>query len=230
MYLDEERGNPGILLAWDTSTERGTIAAARGRTVLAEGYFEVRKGHTGWLMPTIDRTCRSLGLEPASIDLLAAGSGPGTYTGVKVGVATAKALSLALGIPALGVSTLDVIAAGAPGEADAVVSTLDAKRGALYAAAYRTGGPAPERITDYLCLPTGEIAAVIERLEPASVSLVGQRHAQLAGMMRDSGIEILCEEERFPRGGDMIALVRDYGGMTIERGSAIEPIYLKGPI
>jgi tRNA threonylcarbamoyl adenosine modification protein YeaZ len=128
-----------LIVAWDTCTTRGVLAVGSGERLLAGEYFESVKGHTGWLMPQMDSTLKDLGLTPSGIDYLAAGIGPGTFTGVKVGVACAKALSFGLDKPLVALPTLDVLAASARPEADVVLSTIDARRGQLYAAVYRQG-------------------------------------------------------------------------------------------
>jgi len=113
---------------WDT--EAGT---ERGRSVADLG-----KGHAEYLMTTIDVALAAAGCGYGDLGMLAVATGPGSFTGVRVGVATARGLALALTIPAVGVSTLDAVAAEAaqahPGRE--VLAAIDAGRDELYVAFY----------------------------------------------------------------------------------------------
>jgi tRNA threonylcarbamoyladenosine biosynthesis protein TsaB len=105
------------------------------------------RAHAELLAPAIEEVCALAGCTLAEVDALAVDIGPGLFTGLRVGVATAKALGQALGLGVLGVTSLDVLAAGAreaagPDRAAAVLSVVDARRGEVFAAAYRFGaGP-----------------------------------------------------------------------------------------
>lgn len=113
---------------WDTEA-----GVERGRSVADLG-----KGHAEYLMTTIDAALAAAGCGYGDLGLLAVATGPGSFTGVRVGVATSRGLALALKIPAVGVGTLDAIAAEAaaahPGRR--VLAAIDAGRGELYVAFY----------------------------------------------------------------------------------------------
>jgi tRNA threonylcarbamoyladenosine biosynthesis protein TsaB len=221
-------GGP-LVVAWDTCTLRGVLAIGSSGSLLAEDYFEAVKGHTGWLMPQLDSALRDLALSPAAIDYVAAGIGPGTFTGVKVGVACAKAVSMALGVPLVGMSTLDVLAAGAPCHADAVLATIDARRGQLYAAAYRRHGGALVRATDYICATPGEVALAVGRLGFDELAVVGEAPGDLALAMGGRRVDWTAEE-RYPVGEALLLRASE----LVARGEgsdpvSISPIYLKKP-
>jgi tRNA threonylcarbamoyladenosine biosynthesis protein TsaB len=192
-------------------------------------YFEAAKGHTGWLMPQLDSTLKSLGLSPSRIDLVAAGVGPGTFTGVKVGVACAKAVAMGLGVPMVGMPTLDLLAAGAPDSADLVLATIDARRGQVYAAAYRQDAGRRKRVTDYLCVTPDELARVVAPLGLEGLALVGEEPPALVAWLGGSG-RVRVVEGSHPGGGAMLALASELAA----RGGAsdpasVMPIYLKKP-
>ncbi|CAG0976235.1 MAG: tRNA (adenosine(37)-N6)-threonylcarbamoyltransferase complex dimerization subunit type 1 TsaB [Rhizobiaceae bacterium] len=113
---------------WDTEA-----GVERGRSVADLG-----KGHAEFLMTTIDEALAAAGCTYAGLGMLAVATGPGSFTGVRVGVATVRGLALALNIPAVGVSTLDAIAreaaASCPGRR--VLAAIDAGREELYVALY----------------------------------------------------------------------------------------------
>src|SRR2546421_8286498 len=113
-----------LILAFDTATEIATSALVDDGEVLGE-----RMSRAVTLLEDVDALLRQGGASAGDVDVLAVGTGPGSFTGVRIGLATARGLGLALGIPAAGVSTLAVLAAGAPG----AVPVIDARRPAGFA-------------------------------------------------------------------------------------------------
>ena len=96
-----------LILAFDTATNAATSALVRDGEVLGE-----RVSRAVQVLADADELLRAAGLAPRDLDALVVGTGPGSFTGVRIGVATARGLALALGIPVAGVSTLDALAAG----------------------------------------------------------------------------------------------------------------------
>jgi tRNA threonylcarbamoyl adenosine modification protein YeaZ len=108
-----------LILAFDTATTVATAALVDGETVLGE-----RTASPLRVLEEIDTMLADAGLGASDLEALAVGIGPGSFTGVRTGLAAARGLALSLGIPVAGVSTLDVLEAGAPG----AVALIDAKR------------------------------------------------------------------------------------------------------
>lgn len=224
----------GLVLAWDTCTLEGTLAAGSEGELLAESGFKTEKGHTWWLMPKVDSMLAGLGATPADLRAVAVGTGPGTFTGVKVGVTAAKAVALALGLPLFGASTLDTLAVGAPTCQGLLVSVVDARRGKLYAAAYRrTGGRLPERLTEYLCMEPGDIAREVLSLDAGPVRVVGDVIHGLVGALADAGVEVAGAFEQYPRARDLLALAWDAllnKDGRLGSAASVLPVYLKKPV
>lgn len=123
------------ILALDTSTFVGTGAVVRDGELLSEWSASVRASHGETLLPQLARALEQATLAVSEIDLFAVGLGPGSFTGVRIGVATAKGLALAQGKPLVGVTSLRVLARGmAAGVLRAVA--VDAHKGELYCALY----------------------------------------------------------------------------------------------
>lgn len=221
-------GGPTVI-AWDTCTLRGVLAAGAGGRMLEETFFEASKGHTTWLMPELDRMISGLGLSPGDVDAVAAGIGPGTFTGVKVGVACAKAVSMGLGVPVVGVSTLDILAEGSDGDADMVLASIDARRGQLYAAAYARGAGGLERLTDYMCAEPRVIAGALARLPFKRLALIGEVPPDLESELVRRG-RVFPSRDEYPSGAALLALAdsRLSGGGATDP-VALSPIYLKKP-
>ncbi len=112
-----------LTLAFDTATGVATSALVRDADVLGE-----RTGRAAEVLADADELLRTAGLTPRDLDLLAVGVGPGSFTGVRIGLAAARGVGLALDLPVAGVSTLEALAAGAPG----AVPVIDARRGEIF--------------------------------------------------------------------------------------------------
>jgi tRNA threonylcarbamoyladenosine biosynthesis protein TsaB len=142
------------ILALDTSTFVGTVAVLRDGELLAEWSASVRASHGETLLPHLARALEQSELALSDIDLFAVGIGPGSFTGVRIGVATAKGLALAEGKPLVGVTSLRVIARGMAAGALRAVA-VDAHKGEVYCALYeldRTGA-LRERLAPFHDLP-----------------------------------------------------------------------------
>jgi tRNA threonylcarbamoyladenosine biosynthesis protein TsaB len=136
------------ILAFDTATRATTVALDGVDGAPLEARDDPPRGerprHAAKLLPLAAGLLEGAGLEFADVELLAVGVGPGTFTGLRIGIATARGLAQALAIPAVGVSTLRSLALTAsrsPGSEghDAVAAVLDARRREVFAAAWRTG-------------------------------------------------------------------------------------------
>ena len=152
-----------ILLAIDTSTHLGSVAVVDGGRLLAEVSARVRARHGETLLPHVQHVLAQAGVSPGELGLIAAGLGPGSFTGLRVGVATAKGLALALGVPIIGVCTLRVLARGLGGHGTLAVPVVDAHKGEVFAAIYRTG----DRLTEIVAPFHASPARAAAHLRPA---------------------------------------------------------------
>ena len=145
------------VIAIETSGKIGSVAAARDAMVLIERSFEKGMRHGRDLVPELKNVTQAAGWKPSDIQVVAISIGPGSYTGLRIGVACAKTIAYATGAETVAVPTLDVLAQNAPEGFDTICPALDAKRKQVYAAICRREGGAIVRKTDDLLIPPGEL-------------------------------------------------------------------------
>jgi tRNA threonylcarbamoyladenosine biosynthesis protein TsaB len=129
-----------MLLAIDTATQRASIALHDGTTLRSECTWESANRHTVTLLPTIVRLLAASDLEPRDLSSVAVCIGPGSYTGVRIGVAVAKGLASARKLPLVGVTTLDILAEAQAKDTRPLYATFAAGRKRVGYARYRWRG------------------------------------------------------------------------------------------
>ena len=187
-----------LILAFDTATDRATSALVDDGEVLGE-----RVSRASTLLADLDALLRQAGAHPRDVGGLALGVGPGSFTGIRIGLAAARGLALALGVPAAGVSTLDALAAGAPG----ATPVIDAKRREVFVPGPRAAAP-------------GELAL------PAGAVCVGDGAVRYRDVLEEAGASVPPDEDErhLPRARFHAELARDYGPVAL-----VEPLYVRLP-
>jgi tRNA threonylcarbamoyladenosine biosynthesis protein TsaB len=190
----------GLVLAFDTATEVATSALLDGSEVLGE-----RTSRAVTILEDVDALLRQAGARPGDLEGIAVGTGPGSFTGVRIGLATARGLSLALDVGVAGVSTLDALAAGAPG----ALPVIDARRREIF-----VGGSAPQ------VLAPSEL-----EFEPGTIC-VGDGALRYRETLEAAGAEIPPDndERHVPRARFHAVLAHAFGPAEL-----VEPIYLRVP-
>jgi tRNA threonylcarbamoyladenosine biosynthesis protein TsaB len=189
-----------LTLAFDTATGVATSALVDGDEVLGE-----RASRAQTLLEDVDALLRQAGAHPADLDRLAVGIGPGSFTGVRIGLAAARGLGLSLGLPGAGVSTLAALAAGAPG----AVPVIDAKRREIFA------------------LVDGEpVALTPNELRVDGAVCVGDGAVRYRAVLEECGAVVPPDddERHLPRARFHAALAGAPGSVD-----EIEPLYLRVP-
>ena len=126
-----------LTLAFDTSSKRASVALLREQTVLFETVLSSDRHHSEVLLPAMDEACRLAAVKISDVDLFACTLGPGSFTGLRIGVSTLKGLMMATGKPAAGISTLAALALNVDPQKTLIGSMMDAGRGQVYLAYYR---------------------------------------------------------------------------------------------
>ena len=187
-----------LILAFDTATEHATSALVDDGEVLGE-----RVSRASTLLEDVDALLRQAGAHPSDLGALAVGIGPGSFTGIRIGLAAARGLALALDLFAAGVSTLDALAAGAPG----ATPVIDAKRREVFV-------PGPRAVAP------GEL-----EIEPGS-TYVGDGAVRYRDVFEQAGAEVPPDgdERHLPRARFHAALARDFGPVEL-----VDPLYVRLP-
>jgi tRNA threonylcarbamoyladenosine biosynthesis protein TsaB len=215
------------ILAIDTATSAGSAAVCRGTKLLSENYFNTGARHAERLTAAIDRALIDADLALEEVDLFAVTRGPGSFTGVRVGMAAAKGLALALNKPLVGISSLQALAMNAAGCADQVCALLDARKKEVYAGLYhvrqgRAAACCPERVASP--------AAIVERISETTL-FVGEG----AMVYRELIESALGTRARFVEGplnwprASMAALLAAADAQMFQPGDGrlVKPVYLR---
>lgn len=125
------------IFALDTSSKVATIGILEDEKVLLENTLNDKKTHSENLMPMIRGAFESVNLSPEDIDVFGVTVGPGAFTGLRIGISTIKGMAEAFGKPVVGLSALEVLAAGIPPTDRIICPILDAQRNQVYAGLYR---------------------------------------------------------------------------------------------
>jgi tRNA threonylcarbamoyladenosine biosynthesis protein TsaB len=210
------------VLGIDTSGNVGSVALW-SPTLELEEVFEEGLIHGVALAPAAERVLAEAGLAVGDLAGVAAGLGPGSYTGVRVGVSFAKALAHAAGLPAVGVPSLDAMAENAPPGRD-VVCARDARRGTLYLRAFHTKPGGAEARGPLRLVPLDEVGSVLPEEALVLGDAVDRFPELLSGGMRTFGEKSLWRSAA-------LTVARLGASVLVERGvddvHDLAPIYLR---
>ena len=159
------------VLGLDSSGLVASVAVVEEGNLLAEYTVNYKKTHSQTLLPMLDAVVGMLELDLACVDAIAVAAGPGSFTGLRIGSATAKGLGLALGKPLLHIPTVDGLAYNLWGSLDLVCPLMDARRNQTYTGLYRFCGNEMEVIKEQCAVDIGEIVAEINHIGKPAVFL-----------------------------------------------------------
>jgi tRNA threonylcarbamoyladenosine biosynthesis protein TsaB len=212
------------ILGIDTTTKFLSIGVYDGAKVYAYN-LEVGRRLSSLLAPTIKRILDALGWQASDIDYFACGLGPGSFTGMRVGVATIKGLAWSLHKPIIGISTLDILARAVKAKGVRVIPMIDAKRHLVYCSVYKTEGSIQKRIMPYLLLTEAQFQ---KKMRPKSTifgdALLLYKENILSNI---KNVTILDSDYWYPRGHNIIELALErIKQKKLSNSFKIKPIYL----
>jgi tRNA threonylcarbamoyladenosine biosynthesis protein TsaB len=150
------------LLSIDTSTRRLSLAVSKGERVLKYRNLALGRPLSSSIMPGIRKILSDAKMPLAQLDGFAVGLGPGSFTSLRVGLATVKGLAFVTKKPVVGIASLDALAMNVQGENSQICTLCDAKRNLVYACLYDKQGAALKRRSEYLLTDIGEVLKKIK--------------------------------------------------------------------
>lgn len=216
-----------IRVAIETATSLGTVAVARGPALLAEVELGAQRRHAEAALPGLEEALRSAGVEREEVTEVVVGSGPGSFTGVRVAGATAKGLAAALGTPLRAFPSLLALAVEAAREVPSpatICALLDARRGEVYAGCWRVDD---DDIEEVLAPMVGSVRAVIEATKDAAPIFAGDGARRYRDALAAAGASTL-DREVHPRASALLRLAaRDPEAGRVPNAAAWEPEYVR---
>lgn len=221
------------ILGIETSTMTGSVALMDEERLIAEYTLNLRETHTSRLMPAIDRILKDASLTLKDLDGIAVSLGPGSFTGLRIGIATAKGLAQGLNIPIVGIPTLDGLAFNLFHYKDLICPILDARKGEVYCALYRNR----KRLTKHMACEPDEL------LKKIALRVKGQGSRAI---FLGDGIEVYGDlikkklgkkavfapkARRLPSASSIAELgLRKLRGKKKSELSTLKPIYVRAPV
>lgn len=218
-----------LVLALDSSAAPASVAILEGDGILTEFYIHTKQTHSQTLMPMVESVLQLSGKSLADFDCIAVSAGPGSFTGVRIGVSCVKGLAMTCNIPCAGVSTLDAMAQNAAGQSGIVCAVMDARCGQVYNAMFRVEDGKLERLCPDRALSIETLYKECEAYGSA-LMLVGDGAPLCYKTFSAFGARLLQPQLRFQRasGVAFAALHMIEAGQTVQP-DALMPIYLRLP-
>jgi tRNA threonylcarbamoyladenosine biosynthesis protein TsaB len=221
-----------ILLGIETATELVGVAVADSTGPRAVVWATGRRRHAESVAPAVAHALEQAGLALGDVDGVVVDVGPGLFTGLRVGVATAKGLAQGLDVGLLGVTSLDVLARAAydAGRTGPVVAVVDARRGEVFAARYDRdpaagGSPAPARFTPDALVTELSVGGPVDGGDLLAVGDGADRYADHFAAVR--GLRVARPTGPPPDALVALAAARLAGGAHLDAPEAVQPVYLR---
>ena len=222
------------ILSLDSTAKTATAALCEDETLLAEYTLNNGNTHSETLLPMVESILSAFSLKPHDIELFACAAGPGSFTGVRIGVATVKGLAFGSGRPAVGVSTLEALARNLDfGDTDAetrepkiICPVMDARRGQLYTARFVRRGGGLERLTPDRAIAYSEFEA--ETLPLGKVWLCWDGYSLVRGLMPEGSTFETPEQLRYQSAYSVaLSALGAYRRGEVKDAESLRPVYLR---
>jgi len=212
------------VIGFDTATDDTAVGAARDGEPLFSSMLE-RPGegrplHATRLLAEVEDAARAAG-GWESVDRIGVGVGPGSFTGLRIGIATAKSLGQALGIDVIAVGTLDALARGAAGSGRAVLALVDARRGEVFAS---LRGTADETVWEPFVAAPGEVARRVSELSDSPLA-VGSGALRFRDELEKGGTEVVPDSDPVHQIDGLQVCAAAESGVP----GPVAPVYLRPP-
>lgn len=223
-----------LILGIDTSTDNLGLALMENNQLKGEYNLSLKRRHSEKLLPLLEQIFILLEIKPEDLDAVAVSIGPGSFTGLRIGITTAKILGRIFKIPVKGISTLEIMAAGI--ESNYILPILDARRQRVYYSFYQSNfknnnyllkeilGAASARIS--------EMPDILNDFKNEEITVIGEKTREVSGILKENKffIKECAAEKNIPRAAVLARLGRDYISLGQEDNIyELKPAYLKKP-
>lgn len=216
------------ILGIDTTGQAASAALVEDDKLIAEFTLNYKLTHSQTIMPMIAQIIEQTETDKASIDAIACACGPGSFTGLRIGAATAKGLALALDKPIIAVPTLDALAYNLFGTDKFICPIMDARRNQVYAAFYQWEGGGLNRLTEYMAESIETIISFAENFE-SEVIFLGDGVPVHRDRLEENPSFLFspayCNQQRAATVANLGAKLAEQG--IARKGDAFELIYLR---
>lgn len=219
-----------IILALDTSALAASAAVMKDGKIISENYLNTGLNHSETVMLLVDGALKNAGLSVDDVDILAVAAGPGSFTGIRIGVSAVKGLAFAKNKPCMPVSTLEALAYCVNAEDVIICPVMDARCMQVYTALFEKKDGDIRRITEDQPLKLEELALLLQKEDKKTV-LIGDGADLGFDYLSEKGLPVSVFSEIFQyqhASGVAIAAQRMYNkGVRTVSGQDIVPIYLR---
>jgi tRNA threonylcarbamoyladenosine biosynthesis protein TsaB len=218
-----------LILAFESSAKSASCALLRDGALLAEYFQNSGQTHSRTLTQMAEDMLRNCDLTARDVDAVACAAGPGSFTGVRIGVAAAKGFAWARQLPCCGISTLEAMAWLLTDRDAILVPVMDARRSQVYNAIFEGGEGAPKRLTPDRAIAIEELAADLEKLQKTKI-FVGDGALLCYNALEKKleGLKLLPEHLRWQRAsGVALAAEAKLSAGEVCDAAALTPNYLR---
>ncbi|WBX80650.1 tRNA (adenosine(37)-N6)-threonylcarbamoyltransferase complex dimerization subunit type 1 TsaB [Virgibacillus salarius] len=214
------------ILAIDTSNQVMSVAIQQNEQIIGEINTNLAKNHSVRLMPAIDQLMKDIGLMPDQLEQIVAAKGPGSFTGVRIGLSTAKTMAWALNIPIVGISSLEVLAYQGRFFNGLICPFFDARRGMVYSSTYQWQGTIMEEIVPESNISMEDLLNKLKAYDKPVLFLSPDMHIHQEAIERIVGINAMIPEPTYhlPRASHLILASKD---KPIDSTHTLTPNYLR---
>lgn len=219
------------ILALETAAKAVSAAITEDGRILASGYQDTGLTHSRTLMPIVEGLFRNTELTVADMNAIAVSAGPGSFTGVRIGVSAAKGLAFAASIPAVAVSTLAALARNVSFAEGLIVCAMDARRGQIYNALFEAGDGRLTRLTPDRAVALSDLAEEL-RNDSRPKTVLGDGAGLCFGYLTEAGISCrMAPPQLLMQNAMSVALEAEdlIQGGNLVSAQELAPVYLRPP-
>lgn len=216
-----------MILALETATSVTSVAVINEGKLAGEFFINTTKNHSQSLMPLVDSLLGFIGVDIDNISAFAAAIGPGSFTGLRIGLATVKGMGVALNKPVLGIPTLDGLAENLRGAQGLICPILDARKNQVYTALYTSETDGMTRLTEYMAINPHQL---LEKLSVHNkpVTILGDAVGVYRDIFNEPFINFAPQGNRWPRAAQVAQLAwQRYKRSDYDNVYTLAPLYIR---